>query len=131
MGWGWWGSWYINTTYVSNWTLTAWSWTTPWDSTNTYRWTWGNAGTVAWNWADGKVVIVYKTDWSDWVLNTSTWWTITTSGDYTIHTFTSDWTFTAKVVEQFGTANEASRVRYRDIGFSAIDNVVSAVPTPA
>ena len=30
-----------------------------------------------------------------------------------------------------GTANEASRVRYRDVGFSAIDNVVSVVPTSA
>jgi hypothetical protein len=45
------------------------------------------------NGGSGIIVIRYKTDGSDGVSTSSTGGTITTSGAYTIHTFTSNGTF--------------------------------------
>ena len=45
----------------------------------------------------GIVIISYATDGSDGITTDSTGGTITTSGDQTIHTFTSDGTFTAVI----------------------------------
>jgi hypothetical protein len=60
----------------------------------------GSGGGGAWfnqtasNGAAGVVIIAYKTDGSDGVYPSSTGGTVTTSGLYTIHTFTSSGTFT-------------------------------------
>jgi hypothetical protein len=54
----------------------------------------GNAVWVWGTWGSGIVIISYATNGSDWISNTSTWGTITTSGDQTIHTFNTSGTFT-------------------------------------
>jgi hypothetical protein len=70
--------------------LTSGSGSVPGDSTNSLRGTAGNGGTsngvagIA-----GKLIIVYKTGQIN-----ATGGTITTSGDYTYHTFTASGTFT-------------------------------------
>ena len=53
----------------------------------------GGAGTPNYAGGTGIVIIRYKTDGSDGVSTSSTGGTITTSGDYTIHKFTSSGTF--------------------------------------
>ena len=82
----WWWNWWTAGTNWCNWTNYWW-----WGWWAWYRssWWWNLKW---WDWAWWAVIICYKTDGSDWI-TCATWWTVTTSWDYTIHTFTSDWTF--------------------------------------
>lgn len=82
---GWWGNGGGNSAPVA-WT----DWLGGWGG-------WGTNGTSPASWAKGGkwvVIISYKTDGSDGVDTSSTWWTVTTSWEYTIHTFTSSGTWT-------------------------------------
>lgn len=54
------------------------------------------------NGGSGGVVLAYKTDGSDGISTASTGGTITTSGEYTLHTFTSNGTFTPDYIERIG-----------------------------
>ncbi len=54
----------------------------------------GNGYSGSQNGGSGIVIVTYKTDGSDGVSNTSTGGTVSTSGAYTIHKFTSSGTFT-------------------------------------
>ena len=75
--WNWWSSgMWSNATTCWSW---GWWWAYPW-----YCW---------WNGACWIVVVRYKTDGSCWI-TCATWWCVYTCGDYTIHCFTSNWTFT-------------------------------------
>lgn len=57
-------------------------------------WAWGSSCQCKWwNWHSWIVVIKYPTNWDYW-FTCATWWTVTTSWSYKIHTFTSNWTFT-------------------------------------
>jgi hypothetical protein len=77
------GSGFINSAIVSTGTLTAGSGTTPGDSSNTLRGSYGAGGNSSVNGTQGVVVIAY--------LGTQrgTGGTVTSSGGYTYHTFTS------------------------------------------
>lgn len=97
--WGDWGEWLISditgtTAYYGRWGAGAtdrdsWQHWTDW-TTHTWYGVWGG---IQWS-AQGWVVIIrYPTDWS-YGINSATWGTVTTSWGYTIHTFTSDGTFT-------------------------------------
>ena len=104
-GWGWmywpaswWWSWASGPwrDWWGNWAgYYWWGW---WNATNCWWWGWWGwwrqSSPPFWwgNWAWWVAIICYKTDWSCWI-SCATWWTITTSGDYTVHTFTSSWTF--------------------------------------
>lgn len=59
----------------------------------------GSAGGGSTSGARGTVIIAYKTDGSDGVSTDSTGGTITTSGDYTIHTYTTTGASTFDAVE--------------------------------
>ena len=98
-GWGWCS--YVNTPWTGiDWWGNGWC-TTPFIAATdwiNWLWWWGWWGWfvfTGWRWWDWVVIISYKTDWSDWISNTSTGGTITTSWLYTIHTFTTSGTFTA------------------------------------
>lgn len=90
-GWAWWGSHW-------NWTATCW-----WGqvNANATKYWWGGwwaclsrCSSHKWFcWCQWMVQICYLTNWGCWFC-TATWWTITTSWNYKIHTFTSNWTFT-------------------------------------
>ena len=82
----WWGKWWYNCLNWCNATYYWWGggWAASWYSSTHANW---------WNWCQWIVIIRYKTDGTCWV-KCATWWTITTSGWYTIHTFTSDGIFT-------------------------------------
>lgn len=92
-GWEWWsvagtgGTWWggngsVITSGWSAWAANTWWW-----------WWWG--GTYWFAWWSWIVILSYATDWSDWISPSSTGGTITTNGGQTVHTFTSDGTFTA------------------------------------
>lgn len=92
--WGWWGS--YNDRCAVAWCWCHWwgdwwiCWRCRWCNATYYGWWWWGWG---WNWCQWIVIVRYKTDWSCWI-NCATWWTKTTSWAYTVHTFTSNWTFT-------------------------------------
>lgn len=70
--------------------------------------TWGGGGWGGWSWSGGNwwsgvVIISYASDGSDGVSTSSTGGSITNSGWQTIHTFTSNWTFT--MVASTGSSN--------------------------
>ena len=88
-GWGWgynswgsgcdgWGNW--NTSGGNNATGCGWGW--GWGYFND---SWGKG-------CKGLAIVCYKTDWSDGI-NCATWGTVTTSWNYTVHTFTESGTF--------------------------------------
>lgn len=90
--WTWWNWWGWN---GADWQEQVWSNGTA----NTGWWGWWGSGWGVgngwWgNWGSGIVIISYATNGSDWVSTSSTGGTITTSGGQTIHTFTSNGTFT-------------------------------------
>lgn len=91
--WGWCNQWTSQTWW--NWWWWSWSYTESWgykEPTNptTYWSWWGWASDwFTWTtWYQWIVIVRYKT----WDIS-ATWWTITTSWEYTIHTFTEDWYF--------------------------------------
>lgn len=79
----WWGTWWYYSCQSYNATNYGWGW---WWAVQTQNCYW-------WDGCQWVVIVCYKTDWSCWI-NCATWWTKTTSWDYTVHRFTSDWTFT-------------------------------------
>ena len=86
--WIWWNGGRSPDAWADSPTATAWA-------ANTGSWWGGWWGSDAGaNGAKGIVIISYASNWSDWVSPSSTGWTITTSGGQTIHTFTSNGTFT-------------------------------------
>lgn len=76
-----WGAWWTSTDGGYHWTY----WTT-------HTWYWVGGG-IQWTAQSWVVIIRYPTDWS-YGINSATWWTVTTSWGYTIHTFTENGTFT-------------------------------------
>lgn len=111
--WWWWGWWWYGCS--SSWDIKYWwewmdGWWNWWQGKNgnnstdwcpaTYYWWWWGGGWLSysgfpknwWAWCQWIVIIRYKTDWSYWLTN-ATGWCKYTCGDYTIHCFTSDWTF--------------------------------------
>ena len=101
---GWGGCWQGAGTYwlAGLWGVTWWDNGQVWWTPTPNKW-WGGAwwrdywSVTQWH-TDGAswvVIIAYKTDGSDGIKNTSTGGTITTSGLYTIHTFTTSGTFVA------------------------------------
>ena len=90
--WWWWG-WEQNCCWAW-WTWWWWTWYCNICNANWYwAWWWGVTWCANWwCWCQGVVIIRYKTDWSCYI-NCATWWTKYTCGDYTIHRFTSNWTF--------------------------------------
>lgn len=96
--WTWWWGWRWNS-WPSFCTNFPWWWcgglSIGWDATY-YWWGWGGSSgswwSCWWRWCQWIVIVKYKTDWSCW-FTTATGWTVTTDWDYTVHTFTSDWTF--------------------------------------
>lgn len=86
--WIWWCWWWWNATGAG----------TPWCDA-TYYWWWGwaiqywSSSCCAWSWCQWIVIIRYKTDWSCWIKNTSSWWCKYTCWDYTIHCFTNVWSW--------------------------------------
>ena len=62
-----------------------------------YWWGWAWQCNHTWtrniSWCQWIVVVRYKTDWSCWIKNTSSWWCKYTCWDYTIHCFTEDAVF--------------------------------------
>lgn len=98
-GWGWgngWGWW----TWCDWWWNGSMSWSSEATDATNYWWWWGwwsnnyrSQYAYGWAWCQWIVIVCYKTDWSCW-FSCATWWTVTTSWDYTVHTFTTDWTFT-------------------------------------
>ena len=101
-GWGWGGGciWAVTNAWWNGW---GWAWASDWNSTQAVAgtdwlwwggWWWASSydvTTTGWLWV---VIIAYHTNWSDWVSPSSTWWSVTTSWGMTIHTFTSNGTFT-------------------------------------
>lgn len=63
--WGW--AWALLNANWTDWTANTW-WGWGWRR-------WDNNGS-AWAWGSWVVVLAYKTDWSDWVSTSSTWWTV-------------------------------------------------------
>lgn len=98
-GWGWWNSgagawWNGGWGAGKNWS-TGWSAWTNWLGWGGWGgWSTGAAGSPGFAWWSWVVIISYNTDGSNWVSTSSTGGTITTSGWKTIHTFTSNGTFT-------------------------------------
>lgn len=111
--WGWgWGNFTNCLSCVGKWCNWWWNWwwsccslETPIYPTEWVNWWWGwwwgsfassdlsRPHSRKWcKWWDWIVEIRYKTDWSCWI-SCATWWTVTTDWDYTVHKFTSDWTF--------------------------------------
>ena len=102
--WWWWWWWYPCSFNITSWHDWWWNWlywwTSWWDATNYWWWGWGGWCVAYaydifprwWNWCQWLIKVCYKTDWSCW-FSCATWWTVTTDWDYTVHTFTSDWTF--------------------------------------
>ena len=90
--WGWWWGKVVGDNAFSWW----WNWWCQLGTSATYYWWgWGWSWEYSccwWNWCQWIVIVKYKTNWDCW-FTTATWWTITTDWDYTVHTFTSDWTF--------------------------------------
>ena len=95
--WGW-GSWYSCPGWL--WWCWWWNWShanANWCDAPCYWWWWGGGwknGTCRWwNWCQWVVILRYKTDWTCWIKPSSTWWCKYTCWEYTIHCFTSSWTF--------------------------------------
>jgi hypothetical protein len=84
------GSGYFNSSFVTSATLTAGSGTTPGDSSNSLRGSYGNGGAAGANAGTQGVFIIRYTGGQR-----GTGGTVTSSGGYTYHTFTSAGTFTA------------------------------------
>lgn len=82
------GSGYFNSTYVSSGLLSSGSGTTPGNSSSSLRGTAGNAGGYQTNGSNGVVIISYPTG-----SIMATGGSVTTSGGYTFHTFTSSGNF--------------------------------------
>ena len=95
----WW--WYIYQLSYISWWWGWWAWWRcthlAWYNATNYWWWWGWWGAnycgnfslqLWWNWCQWVVIVCYKT----WDI-CATGWTITTSWNYTVHTFTSNWTF--------------------------------------
>ena len=99
--WWWGGGWGRQCWWLWQcWWGNGWYWMTSPTSPTACWWGWGwgnacasdctfNSGS---NWAGWVVIVCYKTDWS-FGINSATGWTVTTEWDYTVHTFTSNWTF--------------------------------------
>lgn len=80
---GWWDGWCVSSWCNATW---CWWWGGWWSSciSSSQYWNWGN-------WAWWIVKISYR-KYVDWII-CATWGTVTTNWEYTVHTFTSDWTF--------------------------------------
>jgi hypothetical protein len=77
------GSAYYNPTYITNPVFSAGVATTPGDSGNALRGSYGNAGSVAGAGTQGVLIVVYLGS------QVATGGTVTSSGGYTYHTFTT------------------------------------------
>lgn len=102
--WWWWGWVWVNGS-LQYWTIwTAWCWWWNWGGCNAvwcnatwYWWWWGGGGWYTaycrnwWNWYQWVVILRYKTDWTCWILPSSTWWCQYTCWEWTIHCFCNAW----------------------------------------
>lgn len=84
----WWWGWYSSNWCKWAWWCWWWGWCQYGNQNAVYYW-WGGWG-YGWAWYCWVVILRYHTDWSDWILPSSVWWTKYTCWDYTIHCFTSN-----------------------------------------
>lgn len=115
--WWWWNSWLTSRTQAcgANWYLSEiiWVWVWWWGGSSwwgwgcwwggwtcqnaTFYWWWWGGSAYWWrtcwcDWYQWLVVVRYPNDWSYWI-KCATGGTVSTCWDYTIHCFTSNWTF--------------------------------------
>lgn len=99
--WWWWGWGSIAWNWWTWWLWWWWAWAVGnnswWWAATYYWWGWGWAGSNWdnrpwwWWWYQWVVILRYHTDWSDWLLPSSTWWCRYSCWEYTIHCFTNIW----------------------------------------
>lgn len=90
---GWWGASRFDCYNCSQYSHCWWGATCNYCGSGWWGWWLCDCWTCWWKaWKDWVVVVMYPTDWSYWI-HCATWGTVTTCNWYTVHTFTSDWTF--------------------------------------
>ena len=87
--WWWWRWWRRFCTSYDNCRCAWCNWTCYWAW---WWWGWESTSYPWWCWYQWIVIVRYHTDGSDWITS-ATGWCKYTCGDYTIHCFTSNWTF--------------------------------------